>query len=132
MKKVLLVDDDKDFRETLKFYLLQKEYLVDAAESSEEAFTKLKSNIPDIILLDVMLPGMSGNEMCKKLKADPVLSSVPVIMLTVKKGRKDIENAMKTKADGYMSKPFDLHRLIERIEELTSKPSEKKSKKETK
>ena len=125
MKKVLLVDDDEDFAETLNFYLTQKGYLVNTANSSKEAFNKLKSEIPDVILLDIMLPGIDGIEMCKELKADSDLSSIPVIMVTAKRKRKYIEDSMRIGADGYIPKPFNLPRLIERIEELTSNPQQK-------
>ncbi|MCK4307474.1 response regulator transcription factor [candidate division WOR-3 bacterium] len=125
MKKILLVDDDEDFAETLNFYLTQKGYLVNTANSSKEAFNKLKSEIPDVILLDIMLPDINGIEMCKELKADSDLSSIPVIMVTAKRKRKYIEDSMKTGADGYIPKPFNLPRLIERIEELTSNPQQK-------
>ncbi len=121
MKKVLLVDDDEDFIETVKFYLIHSGYLVSVAKNGEEAFDKLKIGKPDIILLDVMMPGIQGTEVCKKLKADSDLSSIPIMMVTAKGQREDIENAIKAGANGYIPKPFSLPRLVERIEELISR-----------
>ncbi|MCK4307473.1 response regulator [candidate division WOR-3 bacterium] len=121
MKKVLLVDDDEDFIETVKFYLIHSGYLVSVAKNGEEAFDKLKIGKPDIILLDVMMPGIEGTEVCKKLKADSDLSSIPIMMVTAKGQREDIENAIKAGANGYIPKPFSLPRLVERIEELISR-----------
>ncbi len=121
MRKVLLVDDDEDFIETVKFYLTHSGYLVSVANNGEEAFAKLEVSKPDIVLLDLMLPGMSGTEICKKLKSDPELLSIPVLMVTAKGEREDIKYAIKVGANGYIPKPFSLPRLVERIEEVLSR-----------
>ena len=121
MKKVLLVDDDEDFIETVKFYLTHSGYLVSVANNGEEVFAKLKISKPDIVLLDLMLPGMSGIEICKKLKSNSDLLSIPVIMVTAKGAREDIKYSIKVGANGYIPKPFSLPRLVERIEEVLSR-----------
>ncbi|MFA5033391.1 MAG: response regulator [bacterium] len=118
MKKVLIVDDDKDLIETVTFYLTYGEYSVRIAENCAQMFKILKEEKPDIILLDIMLPDMDGITACKHLKTDPDLLSIPVMMVTAKGKREDIESAIKAGADGYIPKPFSLSRLVERIEEI--------------
>ena len=121
MKKIMVVDDDNDLVETLNFYLSYSDYLVLTANSISKMFEMLDTDKPDVILLDIMLPDMDGISACKKLKEDTVLSLIPVMMITAKDRREDVESAIKAGADAYVSKPFSLPRLVERIEELLSR-----------
>lgn len=121
MKKVLLVDDDTVFVETVEFALKQNDCLVSVAKNSEEAIEKLNFSIPDIILLDIMMPGMDGITLCKELRKEPKFSAIPILIVTAKGQREDVESTIEAGADGYISKPFRLSRLITRIEEIISK-----------
>jgi len=112
-KKVLIVEDypatSKMIAEILEMEGIQSTITPDGAEGLEKA-TKEK---PDLILLDIMLPGMSGLEVCAALKANPATSNIPVIMVSVKAQDADIKTGLAKGAEGYISKPFDPFKLIE-------------------
>lgn len=121
MKKVLLVDDDEIFAQIVEFALKQNNYLVSIARNSEEAKEKLKFSMPDIILLDIMMPGVDGITFCKELRKDPSSAAIPILIVTAKGQREDISAAIQAGANGYISKPFKLSRLVARIEEIINK-----------
>ena len=112
-KKVLIVEDypatSKMMAEILEMEGIQSVITPDGVDGLEKA-TKEK---PDLILLDIMLPGMSGLEVCSNLKSNPVTKDIPVIMVSVKAADADVKNGLAKGADGYLSKPFDPFKLIE-------------------
>ena len=117
-KKILIVDDEADILELIKYNLELENYEVEIALSGEECLDKIKVFLPDLIVLDLMLPGISGLEVCKKLKSDSLSSKIPVIMLTAKTGESDIVLGLELGADDYITKPFSPKVLTARIKSV--------------
>lgn len=112
MIKVLVVEDEQSLREPL-VYLLEKEgYQVTAATDGNQALTMFESDSPDIILLDLMLPGKSGSEVCRAIRAT---SAVPIIMLTAKDSEIDKVVGLEIGADDYVTKPYSTRELLARM-----------------
>jgi len=114
-QKILIVDDELDSLIPLKRALEAEDYQVVEASSGMEAIEKTRSGHPDMILLDLMMPGMDGFEVCNVLKADPLTGHIPIIMLTAKGEIDDKIEGIETGADDYVTKPFDLGELKARI-----------------
>jgi DNA-binding response OmpR family regulator len=117
-KKILAVDDEVNFLKILKLNLEAKGYEVVTALDGMEALKKLKSEKPDAVILDIMLPKLNGDEVCRNIRSDPVLSKTPVIMLTGKDADVDRIVARVIGADIYITKPSDfeqLHKAIEKV-----------------
>lgn len=110
--KVLNVDDDPQARRVIKIALVARGFEVDEAASGEEAIEKLRSADADVVLLDVLLPGMSGIETCRAIRGH---SDVPVIIISVKKLARERADAFEAGTDQYLTKPFDIEELIVRI-----------------
>lgn len=115
MKKVLVVDDEKSIVKGIKFSLEQDDMLVDVAYDGEEAFEKAKSKDYDIILLDIMLPGYTGLEVCQMIRE---FSDVPIIMLTAKGEDMDKILGLEYGADDYITKPFNILEVKARIKAI--------------
>jgi two-component system, sensor histidine kinase and response regulator len=113
--KVLIVDDVPENIQVLVHLLTEKGLKVNYAESGTKALKAIKNNIPDLILLDVSMPGMDGFEVCEKLKNDPLTAHIPVIFLTAKVDQQDIINGLEKGAVDYVTKPFNANELIKRI-----------------
>jgi two-component system, OmpR family, response regulator RegX3 len=119
--KVLVVEDEKNLREPL-IYLLEKEgYQVVAAESGTLALEVFRANSPDLILLDLMLPGLSGNEVCRLIRAE---SNVPIIMLTAKDSEIDKVVGLEIGADDYVTKPYSTRELLARMKAVLRRGQE--------
>jgi two-component system alkaline phosphatase synthesis response regulator PhoP len=116
--KILLVDDEIDTLLPLKLSLEAEDYLVLGASNGFEALELAKTNIPDLILLDIMMPGMDGYEVCAQLKKDPVMRNIPVIMLTAKDAVREKVKGLDIGADDYVTKPFNLNELKARIKSV--------------
>ncbi|MCM1986871.1 response regulator [Methanococcoides seepicolus] len=114
-QKVLIVDDEPDAVIATKRALEADGYNVIEANNGVMAFDVLKSDIPDVILLDVMMPDMDGFEVCRRLKEEPLYENIPVIMLTAKGEINDKIEGLDIGADDYMTKPFNLKELKARI-----------------
>ena len=114
--KVLLVDDEIDVIEPLKFNLERDGFEVDCARSANEALSKIAAAKPDIILLDIMLPDISGTSLANQLKNDPATSAVPIILLTARDSETDIVVGLSMGADDYVTKPFSTQVLAARID----------------
>jgi two-component system alkaline phosphatase synthesis response regulator PhoP len=115
-KAVLVVEDEEDIRELVSYNLIKEGYQVSGAASGEEALAAVESMTPDLILLDIMLPGLDGLRVCRKLKDDPRFKSIPIIMLTAKGEEPDIVAGLNMGADDYVSKPFSPRVLLARIQ----------------
>lgn len=115
-KRILVVDDEEHIVDLLRMNLRQNGYESIAAYDGAQAFTKAKSELPDCILLDLMLPVMNGLETCRRLKSDPMTKNIPVIMLTAKSEESDKVIGLGLGADDYITKPFGLRELFARIE----------------
>ena len=123
MKKILIVDDDLDFCEATKLILESKAYKVSLAYDGKEGLEKIRSEEPDLVILDVMMPEMNGYDVCVVMKADPELSSIPVMLLTAVdqemfKTYFTKEMGLMTEADDYIAKPVEPEELVEAIEAL--------------
>ncbi|MFC1799946.1 response regulator transcription factor [Candidatus Eisenbacteria bacterium] len=114
--KVLVIDDEEYIQHILNFSFGAEGYDVVTAADGEEGIKKAKSEKPDIIVLDIMMPKMDGYEACKRLKTDPSTKSIPVILLTAKGREVDRKLGSQAGADDYVVKPFSPGRLIERVE----------------
>jgi two-component system phosphate regulon response regulator PhoB len=112
---VLIVDDEKDLRHLLDFNLKQAGYRTLHAATGEEALQQAARHEPDMILLDLNLPDLSGIEVAKRLKADPETREIPIIMLTARGGEADKIAGLEAGADDYVTKPFSVRELLARI-----------------
>ena len=141
-EKILIVEDEEDVLELVRYHLDRNGYQVETATTGEEALTKAKAKVPNLIILDLMLPGIDGLNVCKKLKTDSKTEQIPIIMLTAKGEETDIVTGLELGAEDYVTKPFspkvlvarvrrilqrvvvrDLERMSVRINELTIDPS---------
>ena len=122
--RILVVDDEQDLCEILKFNLETDGSVVETANSAEEA---LKMNIEsfDLLLLDVMMGGMSGFAMAKKLKEDPATKDIPVVFLTARDTENDTVTGFNLGADDYISKPFSIREVLVRIRAVLRRTAEK-------
>jgi len=116
---VLIVDDEYSGRVTLQAVLEGEDYDLEMAENGIQAIEKTKKLLPDVILLDVMMPGMTGFEVCKRIRSDPQIAEIPIIMLTALNDRDSLLNALKAGADDFISKPFDRYELRARLLGIT-------------
>jgi adenylate cyclase len=117
-KKILAVDDNADNRELLRVYLHLAGYQVTTARSGEEALQKVKREPPDLILLDVVMPGLDGYQVCAKLKEDKATQFIPIVMITALQEQEDRVKGIEAGADDFLSKPFDEHELMARVKSL--------------
>ena len=111
--KILIVDDEENILEIVEAYLVAKKYQVFRAMDGEEALRKAETIRPDLIVLDLMLPDISGLEVCRRIRKS---SSVPVIMLTARTTEQDILSGLQIGADHYMTKPFSPKELVARVQ----------------
>ena len=114
-ERILVVEDDEDIQQLLKYNLAKEGYQVTGVASGEEAIKVLKSNLPDLVLLDLMLPGIDGLEVCRLLKREARTSQVPIIMLTAKGEEADIVTGLELGADDYITKPFSPRVMLARV-----------------
>jgi two-component system, OmpR family, alkaline phosphatase synthesis response regulator PhoP len=112
---VLVVDDEEDILELVKYNLTREGYQVLCAATGEDAIARAKRKLPDLILLDLMLPGIDGLEVCKLLKNDSKTEHIPIIMLTAKTEETDIVSGLEVGADDYITKPFSPKVLTARV-----------------
>ncbi|MBB5967751.1 response regulator transcription factor [Planomonospora venezuelensis] len=121
MSSVLIVEDDLDIRDLTVFRLEQAGHEVRTAGDGMEALTALEQQRPDIVILDWMMPGLSGPEVCRRLRAMPGLEGVVVLMLTSKAQEADVEEGFRAGADDYMVKPFSPRELAVRVGALLAR-----------
>lgn len=115
MQKILIVEDDEDIRELIAFNLEMSGYKIIKCDNGEDAVKTAAGEQPDLILLDVMLPGIDGFEVCRKIKKNNSLTEIPVIMLTARTDDDDIITGLETGADDYITKPFRPKILLARV-----------------
>ena len=123
MAKILVVDDEEPIQELLRFNLEKEGYLVCVAKDGQEALKHVKNDQPDLIVLDLMLPGMDGLEVCRKLRSNPKFQQIPIIMLTAKGEEIDKVLGLELGADDYMTKPFSPRELLARIKARLRRPN---------
>ena len=116
---ILIVDDEYSGRETLQSVLEGEGYNLLMAENGMQAIEKAKAHQPDVILLDVMMPGMTGFEVCERIRSDPQVAEIPIIILTALDDRDSLLTGLKSGADDFISKPFDRFELRARLIGIT-------------
>jgi two-component system phosphate regulon response regulator PhoB len=114
-KTILIVEDDEDIQQLVGYNLIKAGFLVEYGDSGELALEKIRRQAPDLVLLDLMLPGMDGTELCRVIRSDSKINQIPIIMLTAKGEESDIINGLDHGADDYITKPFSPKILISRI-----------------
>ncbi len=117
MIKVLIIDDDPDVRTVMNVLMKKNGFTVDTAANREEALDKLEQFEPSVVLLDVLLSGTDGRDLCQQIKADEKLQHIPVIMISAHPGA--AENISSYGADDFLTKPVNTQLLISKVNELT-------------
>jgi putative two-component system response regulator len=117
--KILIVDDEAIARITIEALLSPEDYELHFAENGEQALSMGAELLPDIILLDVMMPGLNGFDVCKQIRSTPNLAEVPVVLVTALDDRESRMLGLKAGADDFITKPFDVHELLLRIQNMT-------------
>lgn len=120
-ENILIVDDEEDVLELIGYNLTKEGYRIEKAVSGEEALKKVRIKAPDLIVLDLMLPGIDGLQVCKNLKNDSKTQTIPIIMLTAKGEEADIVVGLELGADDYMTKPFSTKVLLARVRRFLQK-----------
>ncbi|HEV2353178.1 MAG TPA: response regulator, partial [Puia sp.] len=115
MKQIFVVEDEKDLVELLTYNLEKDGYRVLSEMDGEAALKKIPEKMPDLVLLDLMLPKLDGLMVCKALKANPKTNHIPVVMLTAKGEESDKIVGLELGADDYMTKPFSVKELLARV-----------------
>ena len=123
-KRILIVDDEEDIVNVLRFRLEANNYAVLSASEGQEGLNKARTEKPDLVILDLMLPKLDGYKVCRMLKFDESYKSIPIIMFTARAQKKDEELGMEMGADAYIAKPFEPEVLLGKIKELLSKQQE--------
>ena len=125
MGKILVIDDEADLLEMMRLVLQQRGgHEVTLSAEGHDGLTKAVANPPDLAIIDVMMPGMTGYDVCRRLRANPVTASIVIMILTARAQPMDREAAMDAGADDYMTKPVTMTELLERVNELLSRQSE--------
>jgi two-component system, OmpR family, alkaline phosphatase synthesis response regulator PhoP len=114
-KGILVVEDEEDILELLRHHLTREGFAVTASGSGEDAVKAVSRKAPDLVLLDLMLPGLDGLEVCRTLKKDPKTASIPIVMVTAKGEESDVVAGLEMGADDYITKPFSMKVLIARV-----------------
>ena len=122
--KIALIDDDKDLVDSLKHFLERRSYAVSAAFGGRQGLEVIKSQVPDVIILDMMMPDLDGIGVLTEVKKDESTRDIPVIMLTAKDTQTDRLSALELGAYEYVAKPLDTHMLVRQIENVLRKKKE--------
>lgn len=125
MAKILIVDDEKDIADLVSYNLEREGFSTIKAFDGGKVLAIVKSQKPDLIILDLMLPGMNGLDICKSIRANPEMAHVPVIMLTAKGDEVDKIIGLEIGADDYITKPFSIKELIARVRTILRRIQEK-------
>ncbi|MCW8892314.1 MAG: response regulator transcription factor [Deltaproteobacteria bacterium] len=124
-KTVLVVEDEEDILALLQFNLIKAGYDVVCATDGEEGLQKISERQPDLILLDLMLPGIGGLDICRKLRSEEKTTNLPIIMLTARGEEADVVQGLELGADDYMTKPFSIKVLLARIQTVLHRKSKR-------
>lgn len=117
-KKILIVDDEPNIVMSLEYAFQRKDFEVFIARDGDEALNILDNHIPNVILLDIMMPNVDGYQTLKNIKQNKLLKNTKVVFLTAKNKASDIEKGLKLGADKYLTKPFSVKKLVSEINEL--------------
>lgn len=124
-KKILIVDDEKDIVELIAYNLNKEGFVTDSAPDGETALAKIKKGNYDLVILDLMLPGLQGVELCRIIRNDIQMASLPVIMLTAKGEEVDRVLGLEMGADDYITKPFSPRELVARVNAVLRRAKER-------
>lgn len=114
-KKILIVEDEEDVMELIRYNLAKEGFDCDAVYNGQEAIEKAQATLPDLVLLDLMLPEVDGLEVCKRLKSSPQTEHIPIVMATARSDEADIVTGLELGADDYITKPFSPKVLVARV-----------------
>jgi DNA-binding response OmpR family regulator len=117
-KKIIIADDNENIREALTYLLEDEGYELWLAKDGAEALAKVREIVPDILLLDIMMPGMNGYDVCSAVKNDPILKKIYIIMLTAKGQVAEQEHGKEVGADEYIVKPFSPMEILSKIKKI--------------
>jgi two-component system phosphate regulon response regulator PhoB len=117
-EKVVVIEDEPDILEVVRYNLAREHYDVHGVRDGEQGLATVRKQAPDLVILDLMLPGMDGIEVCRRLRADPLTSGIPVMMLTAKGEESDVVLGLGVGADDYVTKPFSPKVLVARVRAL--------------
>lgn len=114
-ESIVVVEDEPDIREVIEYNLTREGYRVSAADDGKDGIDVIRKEAPDLVVLDLMLPGIDGVEICRRLKADPLTRGIPIIMVTAKGEESDVVLGLGVGADDYVAKPFSPKELMARV-----------------
>ena len=114
-KRILIADDEPDVRELVVYRMKRSGYEVVEAKNGEEAFALAVSEVPDLIVADVMMPRVDGYELTRRLRAEPTTQRIPIILLTARTQEADVSQGFESGADDYLKKPFNPDELVARV-----------------
>lgn len=120
-KRVLIVDDEPNIVTALEFLLEKRGYEVKVAVNGEEALAQVEAFKPDLVLLDVMMPKLSGYDVCQRMRSNPLWQGIKIVILSAKGREVEVSKGMSLGADLYVTKPFSSGELVATIDELLSK-----------
>jgi two-component system phosphate regulon response regulator PhoB len=123
-KRILVVDDESDVTDLVAYHLRSKGFQVEAVNDPNSSIGVARTFLPDLVILDVMMPDLNGIQICRMLRADPKLKKVPVIFLTAKAEENDRIQGLELGADDYICKPFSIKELVLRVQSITRRISE--------
>lgn len=115
MKKILVVEDTEDHLQIIKLILEQHNYTILTESNGKKGLLSAQNQLPDLMLLDVMLPELNGYEVCKILKSEEKTKNIPILMLSVRSSQEDIDAGLNAGANEYMTKPFNLDELLSKV-----------------
>lgn len=118
MKKLLIADDEAGIRALVRMTLEDRSYEILEARDGAEALALAREHRPELVLLDVAMPGLSGLDVCRQLKHDGSTAAIPVVMLTARSQQTDVEQGKAAGCDGYFTKPFSPTALLGKVEEI--------------
>jgi two-component system alkaline phosphatase synthesis response regulator PhoP len=129
-RKIVVIEDEPDIRELIDYNLKREGFAVAVAGSGDEGVKLVVREAPDLVLLDLLLPGQDGIEVCRKLKTDPVTQAIPIIMVSAKDDESDIILGLGVGADDYITKPFRPKELIARVKAVLRRGARKEEESE--
>ena len=123
MKRILIIEDDKDIVDLVRYNLEKEEFRVTGVSDGVSGLAQVKKSPPDVLLLDLMLPKLSGLEICKEIRRDPSLNRLPILMLTARGDEADRVVGLELGADDYVAKPFSPRELVAHVKALLRRPA---------
>ncbi|MGE5524292.1 MAG: response regulator transcription factor [Rhodospirillaceae bacterium] len=121
-RRILIADDEPNIVLSLEFLMQRAGYSVEVVDNGEDAYKRVAQNPPDLLLLDVMLPRLSGFEVCQRLRALPACRTLPIIMLTAKGRDSEVSKGLALGATAYITKPFSVRDLVGQVQQILGDP----------